>query len=145
MQATMSSEQLEHVNITVRNIDTVVAFVQAALPGLQVRGQGTMDWFGKPIRWLHIGTPECYLALQEGGEGEDLHWQTHAVGPKHIGIVVPSVDAVVARLAEAGQALDHWGGTHRFRRSVYFVGTGTLQFEFVEYLSVLSAERNDYA
>lgn len=75
---------LEHVNLTVRDIDRTVRFLQTALPDWRVRGEGTMDWFGTPIRWLHIGTDDHYLALQCGSEGEDLDWRSHHVGAKHL-------------------------------------------------------------
>jgi hypothetical protein len=104
-----------------------------------------MDWFGKKIRWLHIGTDSSYLALQDGGEGNGLNWREHQVGTKHIGMVVPSVDAVIERLHTAGYIPDHWGASHPHRKSVYFIVSDNLQFEFIEYLSELATERNDYS
>ena len=140
----MNNERLEHVNMTVKNIDEVLRFLRAALPTWRVRGEGTMDWYGKPIRWLHVGTDHSYLALQDGGEGEVPHWTSHGVGAKHLGIAVDSVDAVVERLGAAGFALDHWASEHPQRRRVYVIDPGSLQFEFIEYRSALAAERNAY-
>jgi catechol 2,3-dioxygenase-like lactoylglutathione lyase family enzyme len=136
---------VEHANITVKNLDRTVAFIRAALPDWSVRGEGALQWYGKPVRWLHIGTEATYLALQDGGEGVALDWTGHQVGTKHIGIVVPSVDALVTRLAAAGHALDHAGGDHPHRKRAYFMDPDGLQFEFVEYLSDRPAERNDYS
>jgi catechol 2,3-dioxygenase-like lactoylglutathione lyase family enzyme len=141
----MNPAYVEHVNITVKDLDKTVAFILAALPDWRIRGQGAADWFGKPARWLHVGTDASYLALMDGGEGTGLRWTGHQVGMKHVGIVVPDVQAVVERLAAAGHALDHWGGEHPFRRSIYFIERDELQFEFVEYRSNAPAERNDYA
>jgi catechol 2,3-dioxygenase-like lactoylglutathione lyase family enzyme len=141
----MNTDYLEHANLTVKDIDAMVHFIRSALPGWRVRGQGTMDWFGKTIRWLHVGTDTFYIALQDGGEGEGPHWATHHAGLKHLGLVVPSADDVVRRLEAAGYALDHWGGITPHRRSVYFIAHDGLQFEFVEYLSADIAERNAYA
>ena len=141
----MKQDYVEHVNLTVKDLDRTVAFLLAALPSWRVRGQGTMPWFGKPMRWLHVGTDSSYLALQDGGEGDGPDWTGPSVGTKHIGIVVPSADQVVARLAAAGHAIDHWGGDHPFRKRAYFMDPDGLQFEFVEYLSDAPAERNDYA
>ncbi len=141
----MTQAYIEHVNITVKNLDKTVAFLLAALPDWRVRGQGAVDWFGKPAHWLHVGTDASYLALMDGGEGSGRHWTGHHVGLKHVGIVVSDVDAVVARLAAAGHPLDHWGGAHPHRRSVYVIERDELQFEFVEYLSDVAAERNDYS
>lgn len=141
----MSAAYVEHVNITVKDLDKTVAFILAALPDWRVRGGGAVDWFGKPARWAHVGTDTGYLALMDGGEGSGNHWTGRHVGMKHVGIVVPSVDAVVERLAAAGHALDHWGGSHPARKSVYFIERDDLQFEFVEYLTGRPADRNDYA
>jgi hypothetical protein len=62
-----------------------------------------------------------------------------------VGLLVPSVDEAVSRLALAGYALDHWGGATPSRRSVYVVDPDSVQFEFVEYLCDDPAARNAYA
>jgi len=141
----MPRTYLEHLNLTVRDVDCCTAFLLAALPAWRVRGQGRMDWFGKQIEWRHVGDDTFYLALQGGSEGEITPWQSHRLGPKHVGLVVLSVDAVVARLAEAGYPLDHWGGQTAGRRSVHVIDPNSVQFEFVEYLTDDPAARNDYA
>lgn len=141
----MDTATLEHVNLTVSDLERTLRFVQTALPGWRVRGQGRMDWFGQPIQWLHVGTATTYLALQSGGESQALEWKGHQTGVKHVGLVVNDLDATVARLTEAGFPLDHWGGTSAYRRSAYFVEPGSVQFEFVQYLSEDPALRNHYA
>ncbi len=140
----MPSEYLEHANITVSRIEPVLQFLQAALPSWQVRGEGRMDWFGKPIRWLHLGSAQHYIALQEGGEGQPVHWQSHAVGVKHLGIVVPDLAALQARLRAAGHEPDHPGGRHPHRQSLYYQADDLVQIEFMQYLSDDLAQRNDY-
>ncbi|CAN5902212.1 VOC family protein [soil metagenome] len=141
----MTGTLLEHINITVRDIDRSTRFLLTALADWRVRGGGHMDWFGKSIAWQHVGGDRFYVALQGGGEGEVTDWRSLRLGPKHVGLVVPSVDAVVARLAAAGYPLDHWGGETPGRRSVYVVDPDSVQFEFVEYLSDDVALRNAYA
>ena len=145
MNLLMNTPHLEHLNLTVRDVESTTRFLRAALPSWRVRGGGEMDWYGKTIRWQHVGDEHFYLALQGGGEGEVTPWQSHRLGPKHVGLVVPSVDAAVQRLAEAGYALDHWGGATPGRRSVYVVDPDSVQFEFVEYLTDDLAQRNAYA
>lgn len=137
--------RLEHLNVTVRDIDATTRFLLLAMPTWQVRGGGEMDWYGKTIRWQHVGDANVYLALQGGGEGEHPSWQSHQRGLKHVGLVVPSVAAVVQRLAEAGHPLDHWGGATPARRSAYVMAPDGLQFEFVEYHTDDPALRNAYA
>ena len=138
------AEYLEHANVTVHQLDAATRFLLAALPTWRVRGEGTMDWFGKPIAWRHVGTDTHYIALQGGGEGSVPHWQTHQVGVKHLGIVVPDLAALTARLAEIGCAPDHPGGAHPHRKSVYYTADDLVQVEFMQYLALAPAQRNDY-
>jgi len=141
----MTGAVLEHINITVRDVDRSTRFLLAALPDWRVRGEGRMDWFGKSIVWRHVGSDSFYVALQGGGEGEATDWQDHRLGPKHVGLVVPSAGDVVTRLAAAGYPLDHWGAASATRRNVYIVDPDSVQFEFVEYLTDDVALRNAYA
>lgn len=142
---TPTTAYLEHANLTVRDLDASTRFLLTALPDWQVRGGGAMDWFGKPIHWRHVGSAQHYLALQDGADSAPPAWQSHAGGMKHLGLVVPDLDAVVQRLAAAGHAIDHPGGTHPHRRSVYYTPDDLVQIEFVQYLSDDPAERNAYA
>jgi catechol 2,3-dioxygenase-like lactoylglutathione lyase family enzyme len=136
---------IEHVNLTVTDLDTVTHFLTTALPHWRVRGNGSMDWYGKHVSWRHVGDDRFYLALQGGGVGASPHWQSHERGVKHIGLVVPSIDAAIARLAAAGFALDHMGGSDAMRRSAYVMAGDELQFEFVEYATEDTSSRNLYA
>ena len=135
---------LEHANVTVRQIEPVLRFLLTALPSWRVRGEGRMDWFGKSIRWLHVGTDAQYIALQDCGDGRPPDWQSHQVGVKHLGLVVGDLAAVVSRLSEIGYPLDHPGGSHPHRRSVYYSADDLVQIEFMQYHSAKADERNDY-
>ena len=140
----MANEYVEHANAMVKNIDQAAFFLITAMQSWRVRGRGRMDWFGKPIEWLHVGTESSYIALQSGGEGSGQDWKGYEVGVRHIGLVVPSLDAVIARLSQEGFSVDHMGPGHRHRKSAYFIQAENLQFEFVEYLSEFPSERNEY-
>ena len=52
---------------------------------------------------------------------------------------------MIERLRQHGYELDHLGGEHPHRKSVYYLDGNNLQFEFVEYLSERTDERNDYS
>jgi catechol 2,3-dioxygenase-like lactoylglutathione lyase family enzyme len=146
MDTSASEPFVEHINATVQDIDRAVRFFTTALPEWRVRGGGTLDdWYGKNVRWLHVGDDAHYIALQGGGEGPGPDWQSHGSGIKHVGIVVPSADAVVARLQSAGFELDHWSADHAHRRRVYFMLGDDFQVEFVEYKTQDAALRNAYA
>lgn len=140
----MPTEFLEHANLTVADVDRAAHFLMTALPTWRIRGGGHMDWFGQPRRWLHVGTDLSYIALQDGGQGQGLDWRGNAVGTKHLGLVVPSLPAVVDRLAAAGLQPDHGGAPHPYRRNVYFQDNDGTLWEFIEYLSEVSTERNAY-
>jgi catechol 2,3-dioxygenase-like lactoylglutathione lyase family enzyme len=136
---------VEHINATVQDIDRAVRFFTTALPEWRVRGGGTLDWYGKTIRWLHVGGDAHYIALQSGGDGPGPDWQSHRTAIKHVGLVVPSVQAVVERLQAAGFELDHWGGQTAHRNSAYVMLGNDFQVEFVEYPTQDVALRNAYA
>jgi hypothetical protein len=136
---------VEHINATVQDVDRTVRLVTAALPEWRVRGGGTIDWYGRPVRWVHVGSDEHYIALQGGGEGPGPDWRSHQSAIKHVGIVVPSVQAAVERLSAAGFEVDHWGGETAHRRSVYAMAGDDFQIEFVEYRTHDAALRNTYA
>ena len=140
----MPLPMLEHINITVRDVDRSTRFLLTAWPSWRVRGEGRMDWFGKSITWRHVGDDIVYLALQDGGEGDVIDWRNHRLGPKHVGLVVDSVEDVVERLAAAGFPLDHWGARTDTRRSVYVVDPNSVQFEFVEYFTEDLNRRVEY-
>jgi hypothetical protein len=145
MSNTTSTAFVEHINATVQDIDRAVRFITTALPEWRVRGGGTIDWYGKPIRWVHVGSDAHYIALQGSGDGAGPDWRSHCTAIKHVGIVVPSVQDVVSRLQGAGYGLDHWGGETAHRRSVYFMLGDEFQFEFVEYATQDASLRNVYA
>ena len=136
---------VEHVNATVQDVDLAVRYLTTALPEWRVRGGGTMDWYGKPMRWVHVGSDAHYIALQSGGVGPGMDWRGNGTGIKHVGIVVPSVQAVVDRLTAAGYELDHWAGESAHRKRVYFMLGDEFQIEFVEYTAQGAALRNLYA
>ena len=86
-------------------------------------GSALASWAGKPIRWAHVGSDRCYVALQGGGEGQAIDWRGHEPGLKHVGIVAADLAAVVDRLERAGHPLDHWGGRTAYRNSVYLLAS----------------------
>ncbi|PUZ88494.1 lactoylglutathione lyase [Vibrio vulnificus] len=141
----MMKSYVEHTNMSVVDAQKTINFLTSAIPEWRVRGGGKLDnWFGRAIEWFHVGDEHSYIAISTGGEGDAANWTTAFTGVKHIGIVVPNVDAVVERLALAGYALDHWGGDHPHRKSVYYLEDHGFQFEFVEYFSQENDLKNDY-
>lgn len=127
---------LEHANIRVQSIDASVRFLTAAFPEFKIRGRGETD--GRP--WVHIGTDDTYIALDESTENRT------ARGPlNHLGFVVDDVDALADRLQAAGYQEDFIAPAHPHRKRRYFLDADDIQWEFVEYLSDDPSERNDYS
>ncbi|HGF5080409.1 TPA: VOC family protein [Vibrio parahaemolyticus] len=136
---------VEHANISVVDAQKMIQFLTAAIPEWKVRGGGKIDnWFGRPIEWFHVGDDYSYIAISSGGKGDATHWTSHFTGFKHIGIVVPDVEALIERLSKAGYELDHRGDEHPFRKNVYYLEDHGMLFEFIEYFSEKGSERNDY-
>jgi len=135
--------RLEHANLIVRNVDATIRFLQTAFPEFEVRGEGK-SWNGK--RWLHIGTEDTYIALNEALDEPVEHWVPYAGKPgvNHLGYEVDDVDALRARLAAAGYRDSTVPNSHPHRKRVYFYDTDGNDWEFVQYGSENPAERNDY-
>lgn len=58
----MMMTKIEHVNITVPDIDAAVKFLKIVAPDVEIRNNE------KPLnekRWMHIGHKDFYFALQE--------------------------------------------------------------------------------
>ena len=57
--------RLEHANLTVRDINGMIRFLQTAFPEFRVRGEGKSR---DGSRWVHVGTDET-LHCSESGKG----------------------------------------------------------------------------
>ena len=136
--------RLEHANLCVRNIDDMIRFVTTAFPEFRVRheGKGTDG-----ARWLHIGTDDSYLALQESTAEPDSRWVPYAGKPglNHLGYEVEDAEAVRARLQAAGYQDSTVPNSHPHRKRVYFYDPEGNDWEFIQYLSDDPAERHDYS
>ena len=132
---------LEHANITFQNIDQGITFFQTAFPEFKVRGGG-----GEGInRWVHIGTDSTYVALGQGKESENPGKNYDRPGINHLGFVVDDVNLIAKRLLSAGYERSYPKQEQRFRVRDYFLDAEGNEYEFVQYLSDVNAERNDYA
>lgn len=136
--------RFEHANLVVTDMAATLDFILTAFPDWRIRGQGEMEWHGKPRRWLHVGDDETYVTLNNDGEGENRDLKGHSPGLAHLGFVVDDLDGVIARLEAKGHRIEIQGVEHPFRRNVYFLDPAGFEFEFVQYLSDVPAERNLY-
>lgn len=133
---------LEHLNLVVSDIAAVLKFYQAAFPHWWVRAEGKSQWSGKDRRWLHFGDDYQYLTFNDNGEGDNRDLTDHQTGLAHFAFVTSNLDALVARLGEAGFDKAKDGAAEPHRRNIYYVDPAGFEVEFVQYLSDLPELRN---
>lgn len=122
----MPSAYLEHVNITVSDIERSAALLERLMGG-QIRWRGPSQLGGETI---HVGGERDYIALYTKGT---------PVGPfgkgvplNHVGLVVEDLDAAEAVVIEAGLAPFSHGDYEPGRRFYFFDWDG-IEFEMVSY------------
>ena len=143
----MNPNRLEHLNVTLTDLDRATRALRAIVPQWSVRGAGTWDdGQGHVLPWRHVGDDFQYLSLYGTPPGHALRAAGPGVAFNHLALVVDDLDAALARLRAEGIALDHIGGSTEHRRSAYVViEPERLQIELVAYDSAVPAERNVYA
>jgi len=134
--------RMEHANLHVRHFDDAIRFLTTAFPDFRVRRESTSDG----LRWMHIGTDDTYIALNETTfDGEDTKSPYDSKpGINHLGYEVDDVDALRERLAAAGFRDSTYPNKHPYRKRVYFYDADGNDWEFVQYFSDKASERNDY-
>lgn len=136
--------RLDHANLAVRDIDETLRFLGTAFPEFRVRGEGK-TWQG--TRWVHVGTDDVYLALNEATREPAEPWVPYGgrPGTNHLGFEVDDVEATRARLRAGGYPDSTVPNSHPYRRRVYFHDRDGNDWEFVQYLSDDPAKRHDYS
>lgn len=137
---------LEHVSLTVADLDAETAFLRTAFPDFRVRGGGETAETRWTQHWLHVGNDDQYLALYQARPDAGPPPQAHTTTPSanHIGVVVDDVESLAARLQAAGYREGHVAPPHPHRKRVYVIDPAGFEWEFVEYLSDKPEERNAY-
>jgi len=133
---------LEHLNISVTNLDASLKFFQTAFPDFYERGRGSRQG----STWVHFGDEESYVALNDRAKGQQAEGRSYdTVGMNHAGFVVEDATALAERLKAAGYQRSYPRQEQEFRIREYFLDTDGNEYEFVEYLSEKPEERNSYA
>ncbi|HMB58785.1 MAG TPA: VOC family protein [Xanthomonadales bacterium] len=138
------TSRLEHANLVVRDIDGMIRFIQAALPDFRIRHDETEP---DGSRWVHIGSDDFYLTLNNASEQPAENWVPYSGKPgvNHLGFEVEDAEAVRKRLNAAGYPDSTYPNAHPYRKRVYFNDPEGNDWEFVQYLSDDPAKRNDYS
>jgi catechol 2,3-dioxygenase-like lactoylglutathione lyase family enzyme len=137
---------LEHANITVSSIEKTKHFLGAVFPEFKVRGQGEAGEGSSHRHWLHFGTDETYIALEELTT-QPPSVKSHSyfnLGINHLCFVVDDIDAVNQRLVAAGYKAGGIVPGEPFRKRTYIFDAVGHEWEFVQYLSDDPAKKNQY-
>jgi catechol 2,3-dioxygenase-like lactoylglutathione lyase family enzyme len=142
---------IEHANITVSDLDRAIEFFAIALPDFEVRKRWVID----DKEWAHVGTDTSYIAINTPTNKKRFAAPKLAKlidritgGFNHVGFVVEDVEEVHQRILKAGFSRGYNNGNiieHPSRRSVYMLDDDGNEFEFMQYLTDDTAERNSYA
>jgi catechol 2,3-dioxygenase-like lactoylglutathione lyase family enzyme len=134
--------RLEHANLNVRDVETMIGFLKAAFPEFRVRGEGICNG----TRWVHVGTDDTYIVLNPAKADSQRHWVPYRGDPgvNHLAYEVDDAEALRARLKAAGYRESTPPNAHPHRKRVYFYDPEGNDWEFVQYFSQNVAERNDY-
>lgn len=135
--------KLEHLNLVVSDIKDSLRFYKAAMPHWSIRSEGVSEWSGVKRNWVHFGDDNQYIAFNDNGIGENRDLSGHQVGLAHFCFVTTNIDAVIARLKQAGFDIAKDGAVNEFRKNAYFLDANGYEVEFVQYLSDLPQERNN--
>ena len=133
--------KIEHVNITVPDIDAAVSFLNIVAPDFEIMK------YDQPLndkRWAHIGNNEFYLALQEPPLDYDAKKQNQTYinyGFNHIGLVVNNIEDIKTKLTENGYNKGIDTPDEKYRKRAYFYDNAGFEWELVEYLSKKNEDR----
>ncbi|MHC5023127.1 MAG: VOC family protein [Planctomycetota bacterium] len=121
---------LEHVNLTVSDLDRSVDFYSRLL-GLRIRWQRAASE-DLPAA-AHVGDERHYIAMFQAAPGTSAPSADYeAVGLNHFGFVVDDLDAARARLLDLG-VNPHSEADYEPGRRLYFFDPDGIEVELVEY------------
>ncbi len=131
---------LEHANITVNDLQEAIKFFQIAFPHFKIRGGGN-----NMREWVHLGDDDTYIAINQA-KLSDLKVDKNydKIGINHLGFVVQNVEEIANNLLSNGYKRDFPKEVEQFRIRDYFADADGNQFEFVQYLSDKTEEKNSY-
>lgn len=135
--------RLEHANLSVRDLEAMIRFLMTAFPEFRIRGEGTNR---NGIRWVHVGTNDTYIVLNQAKAESARHWIPYSGEPgvNHLAYEVDDVESLRKRLCAAGYRDSTVPNAHPYRKRVYFYDPDGNDWEFVQYFSQDPAKRNDY-
>ena len=136
--------QIEHLNMTVPDIDEAIKFISIVAPDFKIRKDAQPS---DSYRWTHIGNDKYYFALQEAhldAEPQKQHQTYKNYGINHIALIVSDLESVVNDLENLGYSKGIDTPDEKFRKRAYYYDKAGFEWELVEYLSEKNSERYLY-
>lgn len=94
--------RIEHINITVPDIDEAIRFLKIVAPDFEVRKDKKPS---NSYRWAHIGNETYYIALQEPHLDVDSKNRSRPYknyGINHVALVVSNIIEIQEKLIKSG-------------------------------------------
>ena len=125
----MSLPRIEHVNLTVTDPQRTAALMEK-LFGWRIRWDGPAMSGGRTI---HVGSDNHYLALYSQGDAAYTADDFAKGRPlNHVGVEVDDLEALEARVVEAGLTpFSH--GDYEPGRRFYFLDPDGIEYEVISY------------
>jgi len=136
--------RIEHVNITVPDIDAAIRFLKIVAPDFAVRKDEKPS---NSYRWAHIGNEAYYFALQEPHLDADPKTRLQAYknyGINHVALVVSNIQEIEEKLLDSGYRRGIETPVEKHRKRAYFLDNAGFEWELVEYLSEKPSEKYLY-
>jgi catechol 2,3-dioxygenase-like lactoylglutathione lyase family enzyme len=123
--------RLEHINMTVNNIEQSYAFY-AQLFDFKQRWAGTGSGKKGPVRAIHIGDDTTYLSLFEAENPGQAPADYGSTGINHLAFEVDNLQPLRGRLAAMGVLL-HLDENYEPGQRIYFYDPNGVEVELVCY------------
>ncbi len=136
--------RIEHVNITVPDIDAAIVFLKIVAPDFDVRKDSQPS---DSYRWAHIGNEKCYFALQEphlDAAPQKQHQAYRNYRVNHVALIVSNIHEIEAKLVDEGYQRGIETPIEKYRKRAYYFDKAGFEWELVEYLSEKPSERYLY-
>ncbi len=136
--------RIEHVNITVPDIDAAISFLKIVAPDFEVRKDNKSS---DSYRWAHIGNERYYFALQEAhldAAPQKQHQTYKNYGINHVALIVSNIQEIEEKLMAGGYQRGIETPVEKYRKRAYYFDKAGFEWELVEYLSEKPSEKYLY-
>ncbi|TQV67660.1 VOC family protein [Exilibacterium tricleocarpae] len=136
--------RLEHINITVSDIDKSLEWAKVVWPKSKVRHRATSVGANGEFEWVHFGDNEFYVAFQSPNKKVPYYKNPHVKDfYMHFGFEVNDVKHIKDALESLGYTANY-ADDIQTRKRLYFLDPDGHYFEFVQYCTENSDLRNEY-